>query len=473
MNKLTRYTSVLLLLVSFASCKKYLDVNDNPNAPTAPPINGILSRVTQTAALNAYRVSNITSYYVQYLASPNASSATDIYEPIDASTTWTNLYDNMTDAYDLQRIAVEQGATQYEGVGKIVMAMDLILVHNLWGSAPFSEAFNGNTLTPVYDSEEAIYQACIKLLDDGIALIQAPGSKRTIPVSTGTVKVDLMHNGSSDGWVRTAHALKARLLNQISRKATYSAASVLAEVDASYTGITNNAAVTVYAVRNPWNQAAVNNAGLLLDAWLSSYYVDALDGSTFTFTDPRLPLTASLTKFNDYRGTRNGAGRVGSGTQKEESYVSLTGYYSSPASPVFITNYEEVKFIEAEAALRANNRPRAYASYLEGIRANMNRMGVSAADRDLYVNNPAISVGEANLTLKNIFQEKYKALFLMPVTWDDARRFDYQYQGFQLPLNAIESTFIRRLVFPSVETSRNGKNVPPTPDVTDKLWWDK
>ena len=72
--------------------------------------------------------------------------------------------------------------------------------------------------------------------------------------------------------------------------------------------------------------------------------------------------------------------------------------------------------------MRSNNRTRAYAAYLEGIRANMNKLGVAAADRDAYVNHASVSVGEANLTLNHIFKEKYKALFLMPVTWDDARR---------------------------------------------------
>lgn len=474
MQKITRYLVCSLLVISVFSCKKYLDVNTNPNSPTKPAINGLLTRITQNAGLNVYRVSNITSYYAQYLASPNPSSPTDVYEPIDASTTWTSLYDNMTDAYDLEKIAAEQGASQYQGVAKILLAMDLHLVHNLWGSAPFTEAFSGTTLTPAYDSEESIFQTCITLLNDGITLLQKPGSTRTIPVATGSAnRTDLLLNGSTDAWIRTAHALKARLLNQLSKTAQYNAANVLAEVDAAYLPATKEAFITVYNVRNPWNQAAVNNAGLLLDAWLSAYYVDAMDGSTFTYVDPRIPLTASLTKFNDYRGTRNGAGRVGSGTQKEESYVSLTGYYSSPASPLYVISYEEMKFVEAEAAFRANNKPRAYSAYLEGIRVNMNKMGVSSTDRDAYVNNPAISVGEANLTLRHIFQEKYKALFLMPVSWDDARRFDYQYTGFQLPLNAIETTFIRRLVFPAVETSRNGKNVPPVPEVTDKLWWDK
>jgi hypothetical protein len=85
------------------------------NSPTTPPINGLLTRVTQNTGMNVFRVSNITSYYVQYLASPNPSSPTDVYEPIDASTTWTNLYDNMTDIYDLKTMAATQGAKQYEG----------------------------------------------------------------------------------------------------------------------------------------------------------------------------------------------------------------------------------------------------------------------------------------------------------------------------------------------------------------------
>ena len=124
---------------------------------------------------------------------------------------------------------------------------------------------------------------------------------------------------------------------------------------------------------------AVDNAALNLDGWLSKNYVDAMTGTTYGIFDPRLPLTASLTKFGDYRGTRNGGDRVGTGTDKEESYISLTGYYSSENSPLYIITYEEMKFIEAEAAFRSNDKPTAYAAYIEGITANMNKMGVSAA----------------------------------------------------------------------------------------------
>ncbi len=470
MKILNRLIILFVMVGAFASCKKFLDVNDNPNAPTKPTIKGLLTRVTQNTALNVFRVSNITSYYVQYLASPNPSSPTDVYEPIDASGTWTSLYDNMTDLYDLERFAAEEGGTQYQGVAKIMMAMDLSLVHSLWGAAPFTQAFAGENVSPAYDDAQAIYARALQLIDEGITLVQAPGSKITIPTSA-TGNPDLIHKGNLGAWVKTAHALKARLLNMLSKTNQYNATNIFAELALAYTSTADDAYITTFNVRNPWNQVALNNANLLLDGWLSEYWVDLMDGTNGIF-DPRIRRIADTTKFGDYRGTRNGKGRVGSGTAKEESYISQTGHYSSTSSPLYIITYEEMKFIEAEAAFRSNNLTRAYNAYLEGIRANMNKLGVSAADRDAYLANPTVAVGSANITLALIFKEKYKALFLMPVSWDDARRFNYGYPGFQLPMNAVQQSYIRRLVYPSVETSRNGANVPSVANVLERLWWD-
>ena len=479
MKILSRYIFLFLAFTSINSCKKFLDVNTNPNLPTSPPINGLLTRVTQNVALNVYRVGNTTSYYVQYLASPNPDAPTDTYDRIDASGTWTSLYDNMTDIYDLEKMAKNLGATQYQGVAKVLMAMDLHLVHNLWGAAPYTEAFSNETFTPKYDDATAIFQKCITLLDEGIALLLQPGSKITIPTTTG-VNPDLIHKGVTAAWIRTAQALKARLLNQLSKTSQYSTANIFTALAAAYTAAGQDASVTTFNIRNPWAQAAVNNAAQSLDVWLSEYWVNQMrDTAAFVNPDPRLPLIASRTKpaFANagypYIGTRNGKGRVGTGTTMDESYLSTTGYYSSTSSPLFIITYEEMKFIEAEVAFRTSDKPRAYAAYLEGIRANMNKVGVSSPNRDAYVNHASVSVGATALTLQHIFREKYRALFLMPVTWDDARRLDYQYTLFQLPLNVKTTTFVRRLVYPSVEISRNGTNVPAVSDVTEKLWWDK
>lgn len=461
----------MLPALLLGSCEKYLDVNTNPNAATRPPLDGLLLSTTQNTGMNVYRVSDITSYYVQYLANTSVGGATDTYEPIDASTTWTYLYDNMTNIYDLDKFAQEVGATKYQGAAKIMMAMNLQLVHNLWGSAPYSDAFTGTVLTPKYDEAEAIFDTCLSLLDQGISLMSSTAP--TIELKAGS---DVIHGGDIAAWIRTAHALKARLLNQLSKTNEYDPAAIFAELAAAYKSTLQDAAIRTFDIRNPWNQAAVNNAALDLDAWLSDNYVDAMDATTYGVFDPRLPLTASLTQFGDYRGTPNGGDRIGpgAGTKKEESYVDLNGYYSSENSPLYIITYEETKLIEAEVAFRTSDLQRAYTSYLEGIRANMTKMGVSAAERDTYLAHPSVAVGATNLKLEHIFKEKYKALFLMPVTWDDARRFNYAYPDFELPENVVTTTFVRRLVYPtSAEVSRNSANVPMVNDVTERLWWDQ
>lgn len=470
MQKIVRYLLLFILIGGTTSCEKFLDVNENPNAPTTAPINGLLLQATQQTALNVFNVGNITSNYVQHLASPNAASPSDTYDQIDASGTWTALYDAMTDIYDMEKQAAG-GATQYQGVAKILLAMNLSLIHNVWGAAPFTEAFSGETFTPTYDAATANYQKVMTLLDEAITLLGQTGSTRTIP--TGATSPDLIHQGKTANWIKTAHALKARMLLLVSKTQQYNPTAINEALSKAYTSNADDAFVTTFNIRNPWNNVAVRNAGQILDGWLSEYYVNAMNGTLFGVNDPRLPLIATITRFGDYRGTRNGKGRVGTGINQEESYLSTTGFYSSPQSPLYIISYDEMKFIEAEVAFRANDKTKAYTAYLDGIRANMNKMGVAAAARDAYVNNPAVSVGANALTLELIFREKWKALFLNPVTWDDARRFNYGYNGFQLPLNAVQSTPIRRLVYPNVELSRNGANVPEVGSVIQKLWWDQ
>ena len=225
--------------------------------------------------------------------------------------------------------------------------------------------------------------------------------------------------------------------------------------------------------RSPWNAVAYNNTQLDLDGWLSTQIVNAMNGTNYPLKDPRLPRIATITKYGDYRGTQNGAGRIGTGTSQEESYLSVTGFYSATNAPLLIVTYAETKFIEAEAALRSGDPDRAYDAYLDGIRANMDKVGVAAADRDAYVNDPGVSVGKANISLDLIFKEKYVAMLLNPEAWVDARRYDYKYKNFSLPVGAAMPAFIRRLNYPTIEISRNASNIPPVTGLDERLVWDK
>src|SRR3954463_2462352 len=201
MTKYLKYGfSLLLVIVTASSCKKYLDVNENPNSPTRPPLNGLLAQVTEETGLNVYRVGDNVGNYVQYLASSNTASPFDIFESIDASTIWTELYNTMTDIYDMDKLGKEMGSTAHQGVAKILMAINLKMVHDLWGAAPYTEAFSSESLTPKFDSAQVLYQKCLSLTDEGIALLKQQGSVFALDKN-----LDFIHQGNVSAWIKTAY----------------------------------------------------------------------------------------------------------------------------------------------------------------------------------------------------------------------------------------------------------------------------
>ena len=472
MKKIFRYTFALIMmgaLFGLQGCEDYFDLDENPNLVNNPPLATMLSTTTQKTGLNSQRVANITSYFVQYLANPTAGGSTDTYEVTDYTSTWDALYLAMADIYDMKQKAIEEGASDYVGVADILMAYHLTLVSDMWGAAPYSDAFVNTTLTPAFDSEQELYNTSLQLLDEAIAELAMTDSRVVLAPAS-----DLIHGGDKDNWVKTAYALKARLLNKVSGTAAYDPAAVLSAVDNSYTTNADNADMAVFQERNPWAEIAIDNEDLVLGGWLSEQLVEHLNGTTYGVVDPRIARITDPTVNGDYVGTPNGVGNVGtaSNTIADESYISLNSPLTAEDAPLIIVSYPEVKLIEAEAALRAGLTERAYEAYQEAIRASMALLGVSQAAIEDYMASPAVAVGAGNLTLAHIFKEKYVVTYLNPEAWNDARRFDYQYAAFTLPEGAALNTFIRRVAYPQGETSKN-PNTPDSPALSEALWWDE
>lgn len=479
MKKYSIIPGIFLLLIVTAGCKKYLDINDNPNAAIDPPISGLLANTTYLTSNNVYLIGDWVSYYSQYFASPSSASPTDVYDETDRSGAWEGVYNVMADLYDMRKIGVANGWNAYIGLADICMAMNLSMATNVWGDMPYSEAFVGvSNLTPHFDDQKVLYDTCLALIDRGISLLQGPGLDGQLNKPS-----DFIHGGDLEAWVKTGYALKARLLNQVSKTSQYNATAVLAAVDNAYTSNADDAQVTQFTVRNPYADAAISNRNLVLDVWLSENFVEATNGVTYGVFDPRLPQITIPTEAGNYQGqphnageywgTPNGAGYQGDqNTKHVQNYLEPGKWYSSTNSPLQIITNAEIRFVEAEAAFRNGNKARAYNAYLAGITASMQKLNVSAALMNDYLANPAVAVGEANITLALIMKEKYVACFLMPVTWDDLRRFDYGLKDFTLPVNALLSEFIRRANYPSSTTTRNGENVPEV-SLTQHLWWDQ
>jgi hypothetical protein len=471
MRKIYRFALAFMLIgasLSLQSCEDYFDLHENPNLVSSPPLNAMLSTTTQKTGLNSQRIAATTAFYVQYVASPVAGNATDTYQEVDLTGTWDAIYLAMADIYDMKQKGMEEGATDYVGVANIMMAYHLNLIIDHWGDAPYSQAFDNSTLTPRFDSAQDLYDEALRLLDEGIAELNKTDSRIALRAED-----DLIHGGDKNQWIRTANAFKARMLNKVSKLSSYDPTAVLAAVDNSYQSNADDAEMEIFAVRNPWAQVALSNTQLVLGGWLSEQFVDHLNGTTYGVVDPRLTRITDPTVTGTFVGTPNGVGNVGpaNNTVRDEVYISRNSPLTGELSPITIVSYAEMKFVEAEAAFRAGDRERAYSAYIAGITAHMNKLGVPEGERNAYLNNPAVGVGAANLTLDLIFKEKYVVTYLNAEAWNDARRYDYQYADFTLPVGAELPTFIRRVAYPQGEASKN-PNTPASPVLSERLWWD-
>ncbi|PKA99873.1 SusD-like starch-binding protein associating with outer membrane [Flavobacteriaceae bacterium MAR_2009_75] len=464
---ITKRAIAVGLVLILAACDSYLDVNENPNNPEDAPISGLLINSTYESAYNVYRVGDITSNYVQYLASPNPASASDTMDPISNNVTWFRLYNVMTDLVVLIDKAEEQGAAHYQGAAQILMALNLGMGVDIFGDMPFSESFNFETVTPAYDSDQELYGIVMNYLDEGLANLQ---SATTASIGDD----DFIYKGDIEKWTAFAHTLRARYMIHLKDLDSYNANELLTAVDSGFGSNEANAQLSFFEQSiNPWADVARDNADLLLGGWISEQFVEALDGTSYDVVDPRLALMIGATDDGEYIGTENGAGRGNAPEQGARSTLIEDQYYTGITSPILIATFSELKFIEAEAALEID-RSRAYQAYLDGIIAHMQMLDVPQAEIDTYLSAPSVGVGEGALTIDNILKEKWVALFLHPETWNDARRYDYQYKNMTLPANLnpdLGGQFIRRLPYPDSETSRNGSNVPSV-TLLDRVFWD-
>ena len=474
MQKLIYKLAIVLAATLFASCEDYLDVNKNPNNPEEVSLKLLMANSSFRTGNNIQAIGDITSYYVQYLASPNAFGTKDIHEGANYDIAWQEIYQVMSDISDIQVLAKEQGATHYEGAANILKAVNLALVLDVWGDVPYNEAFFGTVLQPSYDDDAILYDTLVKLVDEGIVKLSDTESTDTLNTD------DFVYGGIKDDWIKLGYSLKARFLLHASNTPGFDANAILEAVSNGIMQNSENADITYSGagedVYNPWALVAIDQENSILDGWISEQLADAMNGTTFGVVDPRMKFMFSATNDGKFIGVRNGAGRgTGVDISGDRSVISRDTYYAANTSPVLIITNAEMRFIEAEARLSLNDKPGAYDAYLAGIRAHMEILGVAASGITAYINNPAVSVGAANISLDLIMKEKYVALFLHPETWNDARRYDYQYEDMTLPDNhnpELNGEFIRRQIYPDSEVSRNAANVPSV-TLLDRMWWDQ
>lgn len=211
------YTLTLLsaFLVAGTGCKKFLDVNKNPNNPTPSSVQ--LSMVLSGAERNiggAFALgSGVGSLTSVWMHQTIGRVAADRYGG-SADGTWNTLYSALSNLNVIIKRAPEENRFVYAGIAKILKAYTFSMMVDIWGDIPFSEfdRFEEGFTQPKYDKGSDIYPELLKMLDEGIADINNPAVNASLPAGD-----DYIYGGNKTRWIKAANTIKLKLYTQVRR----------------------------------------------------------------------------------------------------------------------------------------------------------------------------------------------------------------------------------------------------------------
>lgn len=295
-----KYIILGCLLVLATSCKKWLDVNTDPDNPnnTSVLVQNRLPWMqhfyTYTAGVTNFRTSCQAGVYYSFTASANA-----------LSTTWTASSGNITpyqtwfveiasNINDLYNKAQQQGAYYYMGAADVISALGFMEMLDLYGEMPYTQAISG-IASPKYDNGETIYYGCMAKLDEAISLFSKTQSAGAPSFATG----DMWNNGDPSKWIKLCYGLKARYMLLLSKKTDlFNADSILyclskgpqSNADNVLQPCFNNSSAVDYLIHDPivtngnWDYVGYGS-----NQRISEFYYNLLTNMRSSgVTDPRM-----------------------------------------------------------------------------------------------------------------------------------------------------------------------------------------
>jgi hypothetical protein len=373
MKKIVFITISLLLLSGLFSCNKWLDVNVDPNNPSdASATVNIRLPWIQHYYMYAYGVANmrtstITGILTQTYSATAANSLLAAWNPIQSSC--TTIYQNwfLGAAVNLNPLlakAEETGAYHYMAAVYCIRAMGFMLMLDLHGEMPYTEALTGK-YNPAYDKGDVIYKGCLADLDKAIEFFgktQGPGSPA---LSAG----DTWNGGDVNKWVKLCYGLKARYLNQVSKKSTlYNPTDILAALDKAPVSNNDNTIMKHYNISGDATNFTVGDpyqANTTWDAvgygstqratrWYANLLTNNFTGGTGV-VDPRLPKLLPAMMKNI---VLNSSGTIIANEWARDVGVDMLysdiRQNSGPISASYANANQTVKYTIADATARTN-----------------------------------------------------------------------------------------------------------------------
>ncbi|GAA4414369.1 SusD/RagB family nutrient-binding outer membrane lipoprotein [Nibrella viscosa] len=504
-----RNTKLYLFLAFFglASCDRGFDeMNINPVALTSVDPAFQLNTAIVNSAPGYGNLSYETTIVKQMITPFSGQGSAANFNQDNRGVTagnWNTYYGNiireLTDV--VTKTKDNAPRSNLYNMARIWRAYAFMLMTDTYGDVPYTQAgksYLEGIVTPVYDSQEAIYTDILKELETASAALDAAKAR---------VTSDVLYDGDVAKWKRLGNSLLLRAGMRLAKvNPTLAQATVQKAVAGGLMQSNDDNAIIRHNPNFTNPVGSQLNGGQSAFFYLDEEFVDFLQKNN----DPRLASIAVR-----YVGATSGAQQVESRANRQpgvqigapqgydnttisaavtaKKLASLWDFsqldrtrMASLTAPSFLVTYAQTQLLLAEAVVRKWTTGDAAALYANGIRSHMRQFalyGTSTAIADAaitaYVQANPLAAGKE---LEQINTQYWVASFLIgPEAWANFRRSGYPvltpnpYPGKDLKTEP----FIRRLTYTDAELNVNKTNVQQAisrqgPDLLDtRVWWDK
>jgi hypothetical protein len=213
---------VLITIVLASSCT--LDQQLDPNAVQTDQVlaNLILNSMQRQLSV-VVNAANTTGAQHTRLLNGAGTIYLNATSPNTFDGLWTNAYAGiLQDANQLITLADKNGFARHAGIARVIQSYTLILLADMFGDVPFTEAFKGaSNFNPKADAGEAIYDIALAGLDQAKKDLT---TNTTVSLPAGylnpvaPVSQDQYYGNNFNKWVRLANSLKLKAFLNLSLK---------------------------------------------------------------------------------------------------------------------------------------------------------------------------------------------------------------------------------------------------------------
>lgn len=487
--KFLKISTVVLMGISLVSCRKYLDINADPNGTLVGDPKTLFSFAASSFVDNRAGGDLYIPMALGGQSIASGGSSPDgtswgqgsedqyVFSPFSYSNIWSQYYTsvaaNLRQAINISESSLpknENGAA----ASKVLLAETFYELTTTYGDIPFKEALDLNNLSPHFDPQKDVLEGCLLLLDSAIGQFDPDspydlGSNDLFYYNPDAQSVDI------GKWIKAAKSIKLRVLMTMVDKDPTKAASIgdmitegglLASSDDNMKVAFENVA----GKRNPKYELKYEYLPTGIDFFYASNWV--LDYMKER-NDPRIPYFFRLSKTaTDYVSVQPGddATRLTS---------KLASNLHSPAQPEYIFTYQELLFYEAEAYWRglgvAPNMTEANNLYKQAVQASAEFFGVSATDAAGFAESLPNLTSDPDALVQINYQhwiDKFDRGIDAFIQWRRSGPEGSETPNLTLPVGAQSGGLFRRYEYPQSTELAANPNAPALIRYTEKVWFD-